>query len=306
MALSGRSFTAINDFSKDEWLEVLDKAQEIKSQGVSAYGKVLEGKVIASLFFEASTRTRLSFETAIQRLGGSVIGFSDASSTSGKKGETLEDTTRMVSGYADAIVMRHPESGAAARAKVVSNLPIINAGDGSNEHPTQTLLDMFTIRETQGRLENLQIGFAGDLRYGRTVHSLAKALSDFDANQFEFIAPEQVNIPAELREFLQQKGAHFMETDEMEMQLDDLDVLYMTRMQKERFENMTDYEAVKDAYVFGAEHLAQTKGNFKILHPLPRVGEISTDIDNDPKAYYFQQAANGVPVRMALLSKILG
>jgi aspartate carbamoyltransferase catalytic subunit len=234
-----------------------------------------------------------------------VIGFSDASSTSGKKGETLEDTIRMVSGYADAIVMRHPESGAAARAKAVSNLPIINAGDGSNEHPTQTLLDMFTIRETQGRLENLQIGFAGDLRYGRTVHSLAKALSDFDANQFEFIAPEQVNIPAELREFLQQKGAHFMETDEMEMQLDDLDVLYMTRMQKERFENMTDYEAVKDAYVFGAEHLAQTKGNFKILHPLPRVGEISTDIDNDPKAYYFQQAANGVPVRMALLTLML-
>lgn len=305
MSLSGRSLININDFSKDEWLEILNKAQRIKSQGTSAYRDVLKDKVIATLFFEPSTRTRLSFESAIQRSGGSVIGFSGSTHTSIEKGETLEDTIRMVSEYADLIIMRHPESGAASRAEIISNIPIINAGDGSNEHPTQTLLDMFSIRETQGRLDNLSIGFAGDLRYGRTVNSLVKALSDFKDNKFTLISPNQVSITEQLRKFLQQKNTHFTETSNMESQLNNLDILYMTRMQKERFEHTEDYLAIKDAYVFGAKQLQKTKNNFKILHPLPRVKEISTDIDNDPKNYCFKQAANGVPVRMALLSLIL-
>jgi aspartate carbamoyltransferase catalytic subunit len=306
MALANRSLVAINDFGKDEWLEVLDEATVIKQSGLTSRSDVLKGRIVATLFFEASTRTRMSFQAAIQRLGGDVIGFSSASMTSVKKGESLEDTIRMVNGYADAIVIRHPEIGAASRALAVSDVPVINAGDGANEHPTQTLLDLFSIQETQGKLDNLHIGFGGDNRYSRTTHSLVKALAAFDNNTMEFISPDELTLPRELREFLQNNSVQFSETDQLEMVLDDLDTLYLPRIQKERFEDQAVFEKVKNVYRFGQAHLDMTKENFRLFSPLPRIDEIDTAIDDDPKSYYFKQAANGVPVRMALLQKILG
>lgn len=297
-----KSLVSITDFSKDEILRILDLASEFEAQPNQ---KLLEGKVVASLFFEPSTRTRLSFETAINRLGGRVIGFSDSSSSSTTKGETLKDTIKMVSNYADMIVMRHPLEGSARYASEQSRVPVINAGDGANQHPSQTLLDLYSIKKTQGRLDNLTIFMVGDLKYGRTVHSLLMAMSHFSP-VFHFIAPEELKMPDEYKLFLDQKGIHYFEHKDFDGIIDHADILYMTRVQKERFAEPMEYEKVKNIYVLRNCMLKNARENMRILHPLPRVNEIHTDVDNNPKAYYFQQAENGVYARMAIIASILG
>lgn len=297
-----KSLISIQDFSKDEILHILEVAKEFEKNPVQDF---LRGKVIACLFFEPSTRTRLSFEAAINRLGARVIGFPDAKNTSQSKGETLEDTIKIVSNYVDMIVMRHPTDGAAAVASSVSPLPIVNAGDGANQHPTQTLLDMYTILQTQGHLENLHINMVGDLKYGRTVHSLSEAMSDFSP-RFTFTAPQELKMPQKYLDFLDRKNISYKETSSLEEELDNCDILYMTRVQQERFPSKEEYDKVKDSYVLSASMLGNVKENMKILHPLPRITEITTDVDDTPYAYYFQQARNGMFVRMAVISYLLG
>ncbi len=297
-----KSLVSITDYSKQEILSILESARGFEA---SPNRKTLDGKVIATLFFEPSTRTRLSFETAVVRLGGSIIGFSDAATSSSVKGETLNDTIHMVSCYADAIVMRHPLEGAARYAAEVSPVPIINAGDGANQHPSQTLLDLYSILKTQGTLENLNICLVGDLKYGRTVHSLIQAMSHFNP-RFKFIAPDELRLPEEYRLFCIQKGIPFTESRELNDNFNDADILYMTRVQKERFLDSIEYERVKNVYTLSNEMLAASKPNLKILHPLPRVNEISMDVDGNEKAYYFRQAQNGLYVRQAIVSKVLG
>jgi aspartate carbamoyltransferase catalytic subunit len=267
--------------------------------------KLLEGKVVASLFFEPSTRTRLSFETAINRLGGRIIGFSDAGSSSVSKGETLHDTTRMVSNYVDLIVMRHPLEGSSRYAAEVADVPVINAGDGANQHPTQTLLDMYSILKTQGTLDNINIFMIGDLKYGRTVHSLLMALSEFENPIFNFIAPDELAMPEEYKLFLKEKGIRYFEHTEINENINHADIIYMTRVQKERFMDPIEYEKVKNVYILRNNMLANTKPNMRILHPLPRVNEIHPDVDNNEKAYYFEQARNGVYTRQAIIAHIL-
>lgn len=300
--MKNKSLVSINDFNKDEILRIIELAADFEA---NPNQPLLRDKVIASLFFEPSTRTRLSFETAINRLGGRVIGFSDANATSTTKGETLKDTIIMVSNYADLIVMRHPLEGAARYASEQSCVPIINAGDGANQHPTQTLLDMFSISKTQGTLQNLKIAMVGDLKYGRTVHSLLMAMSYFNPT-FYFVAPEELKMPVEYKSILDEKGIAYEEHTDMNEVLKKVDILYMTRVQKERFADLMEYERVKNTYVLNNAMLEGTKDNLKILHPLPRVNEISTDVDNNSKAYYFQQAKNGVYTRMAIIASILG
>ena len=265
----------------------------------------LTGKVIASLFFEPSTRTRLSFETAVNRLGARVIGFSDASNTSQSKGETLKDTIKMVNNYVDMIIMRHPLEGSSRYASEVADVPVVNAGDGANQHPSQTLLDLYSILQTQGTLDGLTINMVGDLKYGRTTHSLLQAMSHFKT-KFVFTAPEELKMPKEYKEFLDSKGIEYIETDSLEEHLNSCDILYMTRVQQERFTDPIEYERVKDCYSLNAPMLANVKDNMKILHPLPRVNEISQDVDETPYAYYFKQAENGLYVRMAIISYLLG
>jgi aspartate carbamoyltransferase catalytic subunit len=267
---------------------------------------LLDGKVVASLFFEPSTRTRLSFETAINRLSGRVIGFSDSSSSSVSKGETLHDTIRMVSNYADLIVMRHPLEGSARYASEVSSVPIINAGDGANQHPSQTLLDMYSIMKTQGRLDNINIFMVGDLKYGRTVHSLLMALSEFEKPVFNFIAPPELRMPVEYKHFLHSKGIKYYEHTEFTDIISEADIIYMTRVQKERFTDPIEYEKVKNVYILKNKMLKNTKPTVKILHPLPRVNEIHPDVDSNPKAYYFEQALNGVFTREAIIAHLMG
>lgn len=297
-----KSLISIQDFSKDEILHILDVAKEFEKNREQNF---LAGKVIACLFFEPSTRTRLSFEAAVNRLGARVIGFPDSRNTSVTKGETLEDTIKIVSNYVDMIVMRHPVEGAAAVAASVSPVPVVNAGDGSNQHPTQTLLDMYTIMQTQGRLDNLTINMVGDLKYGRTVHSLSQAMSDF-APHFIFTAPEELKMPSKYLKFLDSKNVPYEQTESLEEHLNDCDILYMTRVQQERFPSKEDYDRVKDTYELTASMLGNVKPNMKILHPLPRITEIATDVDSTPYAYYFQQARNGMYVRMAVISYLLG
>ena len=297
-----KNLISIQDFSKEEILHVLDVAKDFEKDREQNF---LAGKVVACLFFEPSTRTRLSFEAAVNRLGARVIGFPDNKNTSQSKGETLEDTIRIVSGYADMIVMRHPMEGAAAVAASVAGIPVVNAGDGANQHPTQTLLDMFAIRETQGRLDGLDINMVGDLKYGRTVHSLSEAMSDFGA-RFVFTAPDELKMPRKYLEFLDSKGISYTQTDSLEAHIDDCDILYMTRVQQERFPLKEDYERVKDVYELKASMLGGVRGNMKILHPLPRVTEINTDVDETPYAWYFQQARGGMYVRMAVIAYLLG
>ena len=265
----------------------------------------LEGKVIASLFFEPSTRTRLSFETAINRLGAKVIGFSDATNTSQSKGETLKDTIKMVNNYVDMIVMRHPLEGSSRYASEVADVPVVNAGDGANQHPSQTLLDLYSILQTQGTLEGLTINMVGDLKYGRTTHSLLQAMSHFNT-KFIFTAPEELKMPKEYKQFLDSKGIEYIETTSIDEYLNDCDILYMTRVQQERFTDPMEYERVKDVYTLSAGMLTDVKQNMKILHPLPRVTEITQDVDETPYAYYFKQAENGLYVRMAIISYLLG
>lgn len=295
------SLVSISDYSKEDILSILDSAADFE---FNPNRKSLDGKVIATLFFEPSTRTRLSFETAVVRLGGSIIGFSDASTSSSSKGETLNDTIHMVSSYADAIVMRHPLEGAARYAAEISPVPIINAGDGANQHPSQTLLDLYSILKTQGTLQDLNICLVGDLKYGRTVHSLIMAMSHFNPT-FTFIAPEELKMPEEYKAFCKKNNIKFSEATELHDNFNDADILYMTRVQRERFQDLMEYERVKNVYTLKNDMLDHSKSNLKILHPLPRVTEIDPDVDSNPKAYYFQQAKNGLYVRQAILSKVL-
>ncbi len=300
--MKNKHLVSITDFTKEEYLKILELAKEFE---MSPRQDILNGYVISTLFFEPSTRTRLSFETAINGLGGRVIGFSDSGATSASKGETLHDTIKMVSNYADLIVMRHPLEGAARLASEVSSVPIVNAGDGANQHPTQTLLDMYSILKTQGTLENLKIFMVGDLKYGRTVHSLLQAMSEFNTT-FYFISPDELKMPTSYKLHLDKMGLEYYEVKELTELLPEADILYMTRVQQERFTDPIEYERVKNSYILKNEMLEGTKESMKILHPLPRVNEIHTDVDGSPHAYYFEQARNGVFVRMAILSSILG
>ncbi|MEN8201450.1 MAG: aspartate carbamoyltransferase [Bacteroidota bacterium] len=300
--MKNKNLVSITDFSKDEYLRILELAAEFEKEPRQ---KILSGHVISTLFFEPSTRTRLSFETAINGLGGRVIGFSDSGATSASKGETLHDTIKMVSNYADLIVMRHPLEGSARLASEVSSVPIVNAGDGANQHPTQTLLDMYSILKTQGTLENLKIFMVGDLKYGRTVHSLLQALSEFNAT-FYFISPDELKMPAAYKLHLDKMGLDYYEGKNLTEFLHEADIIYMTRVQQERFTDPIEYERVKNAYILRKSMLEGCKESMKVLHPLPRVNEIHTDVDESPHAYYFDQARNGVYVRMAIISSILG
>ncbi|MFV0269146.1 MAG: aspartate carbamoyltransferase [Draconibacterium sp.] len=297
-----KDLLSITDFSKEEYLRILELAAEFEE---NPNQDLLKGKVVASLFFEPSTRTRLSFETAISRLGGRIIGFADPDSSSSTKGETLHDTIKMVSNYADLIVMRHPLEGAARYAAEVSDVPVINAGDGANQHPTQTLLDMYSILKTQGTLDNINIFMVGDLKYGRTVHSLLQAMSEFENPIFNFIAPPNLKMPPGYLHHLQEKGIRYFEHEEFTDIISAADIIYMTRVQKERFADPIEYEKVKDVYILNNEMLKNTKPNMRILHPLPRVNEISTDVDANEKAYYFEQARNGIFAREAIISHVM-
>jgi len=300
--MKNKSLVSIDDYTKEEQLRILDLAEGFENKPVQ---NILEGYVVATLFFEPSTRTRLSFESAASRLGAQVIGFSDAGSSSVSKGESLNDTILTVSNYADIIVMRHPREGSARFASEVSPVPIINAGDGANQHPTQTLLDMYSIRKTQGRLENLQIAFVGDLKYGRTVHSLTFALCNFNAT-FHLVSPEELKLPSYVKRRIKENQLDYFQYTDINEALPQVDILYMTRIQKERFSDPIEYEKVKNAYILRNEMLQGAKKNMRVLHPLPRVNEIEMDIDSNPMAYYFRQAQNGVYVRQALLASILG
>jgi aspartate carbamoyltransferase catalytic subunit len=300
--MKGKSLISITDFNKEQYLRILEIAAGFEK---NPNQKLLNDHVVASLFFEPSTRTRLSFETAANRLGARVIGFSDSGSTSVKKGESLKDTIIMVSGYADIIVMRHPREGAARWASEVSSVPVINAGDGANQHPTQCLLDMYSILQTQGTLDNLQIAFVGDLKYGRTVHSLVQAMCNFNAT-FHLVSPEELKLPSSVKMHIKNAKLDYHQYTDLNDIIPLADIIYMTRIQKERFSDPMEYEKVKNSYVLNKSMLAESKSRMKILHPLPRVNEISEDVDDMPQAFYFKQAENGVYVRQALLAAIAG
>ncbi|MEZ8967072.1 aspartate carbamoyltransferase [Vibrio breoganii] len=301
--LFNKHIISIPELNREELELIVQTAGKLKSEPMPT---LLKNKVVASCFFEPSTRTRLSFETAIQRVGGSVIGFDNGGNTSlAKKGETLADSVQVISTYVDAFVMRHPQEGAARLASEFSNgVPVINAGDGSNQHPTQTLLDLFSIYETQGRLDNLNVAFVGDLKYGRTVHSLTQALAKFNNVRFYFIAPEALAMPDYICEELDESGIQYSLHTDMESVIPELDILYMTRVQKERFDE-SEYAHIKSAYILTAALLTEARDNLKVLHPLPRVDEITVDVDKTSHAYYFTQAENGVYAREALLALVL-
>jgi len=298
----GRDIISISDLDKADITTILKHAKSLKQKPQPA---LLKNKVMASCFFEPSTRTRLSFEAAMERLGGSVVGFAQAGVTSAKKGETIFDTTKIIGQYADVIAMRHPIEGSARRASEATDKPILNGGDGSNQHPTQTLLDLFTVQECQKKLTNLHIALVGDLKYGRTTHSLAQALAHFNARLY-FVAPESLQMPGYICDELKDKGINYSFHDKIENIVNKVDILYMTRIQKERFSDPMDYERVKNVYVLNADMLKKVKPNLKVMHPLPRVNEIDTDVDNTKYAYYFQQAENGLYARQALLGLVLG
>ncbi|MAG22115.1 MAG: aspartate carbamoyltransferase [Candidatus Diapherotrites archaeon] len=301
--MSLTDIVSISDFSRKDIDFVLDEAARMEKLPDSKKNELLKDKVVASLFFEPSTRTRLSFETAIQSLGGSVVGFADAKVSSTKKGESLSDTIRVVGGYADIIVMRHWIEGAAKRAAEVSDKPIVNGGDGANQHPTQTLLDLYTIKKRFGKISGLNIGLLGDLKYGRTVHSLMYALAKFENVNVFLIAPESLKMPQNIINDVKDKIA-IKETEKVEEFLPELDVLYATRIQKERFVDEFEYEQIKNVYILGKDLLKHAKKGFKIMHPLPRVNEIKQELDSTDAALYFEQSENGVPVRQALLNML--
>ena len=296
-------FVTIADLSKEKILYMIQMAKEFE---IHPNREILKGKVVATLFFEPSTRTRLTFETAANRLGAKVIGFSDAKVTSATKGETLKDTILMVSNYADVIVMRHHIEGAAQYASEIAPVPIVNAGDGAHQHPSQCMLDLYSIYKTQGTLEDLNIFLVGDLKYGRTVHSLIMAMRHFNPT-FHFIAPKELAMPDEYKLYCKQHGIKYVEhTDFNEDIIAESDILYMTRVQKERFSDLMEYERVKNVYILKKDMLCKARQNMKILHPLPRVNEIAYDVDEDPHAYYIQQAQNGLYAREAIISDVLG
>ncbi len=298
-----RSLVSIAGLSREKILYLMEMAQEFERQ---PNRKILDGCIVATLFFEPSTRTRLSFETAANRLGARVIGFTDPKVTSSTKGETLKDTIMMVSNYSDVIVMRHYLEGAALYASELTPVPVVNAGDGAHQHPSQTLLDLYTIIQTQGTLENLNIYLVGDLKYGRTVHSLIMAMRHFNPT-FHFIAPKELAMPDEYKQYCLENNISFVEHEDFnEDIIAGADILYMTRVQRERFSDLMEYERVKDVYVLNASMLGKAKSNMRILHPLPRVNEISQDVDSTPHAYYFQQAQNGLYAREAIICDVLG
>ena len=300
--MAKRSLISITDLSKEEIVRITELAAYFEEH---PYEPLLRGRVIASLFFEPSTRTRLSFESAINRLGARVIGFSDTANTSVSKGETFHDTIQVIANYCDMIVMSHSLEGAPRYASEFSKVPIVNAGDGANQHPSQTLLDLYSIKKTQGRLDDINIVMIGELKYGRTVHSLLQALSHFNA-RFTFVAPPELRMPEEYKQFLRDHNLRYTETTEIGDAIRDADIVYMTRVQRERFTDPMEYERVKNVYVLKNSMLEGTKETMKILHPLPRVGEIDPDVDANPKAYYFNQTENGVYTRMAIISYLLG
>ena len=300
--MNSNSLVSIDDISRDEILDLIERARFFEEHPDQ---KILDGKVVATLFFEPSTRTRLSFETAVNRLGGRVIGFSDASTTSSSKGETLKDTIKMVSNYVDLIIMRHYLEGAARYATEVTDIPIINAGDGANQHPSQTMLDLYSILKTQGTLSNLTITMVGDLKYGRTVHSLIVGMSHFNPT-FHFVAPDELRMPDEYKNFCDEHGIKYYEhTTFDEDVINQSDILYMTRVQRERFTDLEEYERVKNVYILRNKMLEGSRENLRILHPLPRVNEIAYDVDDNPKAYYIQQARNGLFARQAIICEVL-
>ncbi|MGM9693787.1 MAG: aspartate carbamoyltransferase [Alloprevotella sp.] len=298
-----RSLVTIANLSREDIMNLLHQAEKFEREPNRT---ILSDKVVATLFFEPSTRTRLSFETAANRLGARVIGFTDPKVTSSTKGETLKDTIMMVSNYADVIVMRHYLEGAARYAAEISPVPVINAGDGANQHPTQTMLDLYSIYKTQGTLDNLHIYLVGDLKYGRTVHSLIMAMRHFNPT-FHFIAPKELAMPEEYKLYCQSRNIPFVEEEEFNADIiSHADILYMTRVQRERFTDLMEYERVKDVYILKASMLKDAKPTMKVLHPLPRVNEIAYDVDDDPHAYYFQQARNGLYARQAIICNTLG
>ncbi|AAK80601.1 aspartate carbamoyltransferase catalytic subunit [Clostridium acetobutylicum] len=304
--LKGRSLIDPMDFTVDELEEIFKLADDIIACP-KEYMHAAEGKILATLFYEPSTRTRFSFETAMLRLGGQVVGFSEPNSSSVSKGETIADTIRVVSCYADIAAMRHPKEGAPKVASMYSSIPVINAGDGGHQHPTQTLTDLLTMRRTKKRLSNLTIGMCGDLKFGRTVHSLIKAMSRYDNNKIVLISPDELKVPEYIKkEILDKNNIEYKEAKRIEDVIEELDVLYMTRVQKERFFNEEDYIRLKDSYILNENKLKTAKKDMIILHPLPRVNEISYEVDNDERAYYFKQAKNGMYVRMALMAKLMG
>ena len=304
--LKGRHLIDPQDFSLEELEDIFMLAEEIMEDQES-FKNICNGKILATLFYEPSTRTRLSFESAMLRLGGEVVGFSEPGSSSVMKGESIPDTIRTVGSYVDIIAMRHPKEGAPKYASLYSPVPLINAGDGGHQHPTQTLTDLLTIRKTKSNIENLTIGVCGDLKFGRTVHSLIKALSRYKDIKFILISPNELQVPDYIKtEILNKNGIKYKEVERLEEIIDKLDILYMTRVQKERFFNEADYIRLKDSYILDKEKLSLAKKDLSILHPLPRVNEISYEVDEDPRACYFDQVKNGMYVRMALISKLLG
>lgn len=300
--LKGRNLISITDFNKEEYLQVLDIAEGFEKNPKQP---ILTDKVVATLFFEPSTRTRLSFESAANQLGARVIGFSDPGATSVRKGESLHDTITMASCYSDLIVMRNPKEGSSRYASEVASVPVINAGDGANQHPTQCMLDLYSIRKTQGTLENLNIACVGDLKYGRTVHSLVQAMCNFNAT-FHLVSPEELKLPSSVKMTVKERGLKYYQYTDIQDIMGVADIIYMTRVQRERFPDPLEYERVKDSCILTADMLVGCKPNMRILHPLPRVNEITMDVDKTPYAYYFQQAQNGVYVRQALMAAILG
>ncbi len=300
--MAGKSLISISDYSKNDWLAILALAVKFEKKPP---GNILAGKEIASLFFEPSTRTRLSFESAIHKMGGNVIGISSAGSSSVAKGESLKDGMRTISNYADLIIIRHPLEGSARLAAEYATVPVINGGDGANQHPTQTLLDLYSIQKTQGTLEGLTIAFLADLKYSRTVHSLVHALSEFKSS-FIFVSPSQLRIPDNLRHELLKKNISFQETTDLSKSVKYCDVLYANRIQRERFADPLEYEQVKDSLRLSKSMLVKTKPNMKIMNPLPRVNEIDEDVDQDKRAYYFEQTLNGIYTRQAIIASILG
>lgn len=300
--MKNKSLISITDYSKEEYLRILFLAEEFEKEPNQ---RIAEGKVVASLFFEPSTRTRLSFESAINRLGAKVVGFADTNTSSGTKGESMVDTIKTVSCYVDLIVMRHSLEGAARLASEVASVPIINGGDGSNQHPTQCLLDLYSIKKTQGTLDNLDIALVGDLKYGRTIHSLAIAMSNFNTT-FHLVSPESLKLPSSVKMYIKERNLKYYQYTEIQDAVDKVDILYMSRVQRERFLDIQDYEKVKNSCILDKSLLANVKSSMKVLHPLPRVNEININVDSTPYAYYFQQAKNGVFVRQALIALILG
>lgn len=304
--LKGKSLITPDDLTIEEIFNLLETANDIIKSPVN-YSRICNGRIMGALFFEPSTRTRLSFEAAMLRLGGQIIGFSEAQSSSTAKGESLADTIRTVAAYSDIIVTRHPKEGSASSVRGITDIPLVNAGDGGHFHPTQTLTDLLTINETLGSLENLTIGLCGDLKFGRTVHSLIKTMNKFSNNKFVMISPEELQVPDYIKATAFKEGdTNYKEVERLEDVIGELDVLYMTRVQKERFFNEADYIRLKDSYILTPDKMKLAKENMAVLHPLPRVNEISVEVDSDPRAVYFNQVKYGMYVRMALICELLG